>query len=44
MLGSYINKKRRVKDEFKKRSYIEKYIPHVADALEELLGRKSVSE
>lgn len=37
-LGSYINKKKRVKDELKKRSYIEKYIPHVADALQELLA------
>jgi len=41
-LGSYVNKKRRVSDEFKKRSYIEKYIPHVTDALKELLGEKSV--
>jgi len=38
-LGSYINKKKRVNDEFKKRSYIEKYIPHVAEALAELLGK-----
>jgi DNA topoisomerase VI subunit B len=36
-LNSYVSKKRKVKDEFKKRSYIEKYIPHVADALKELL-------
>ncbi len=42
LLGSYINKKRKVRDEFKKRSYIEKYIPHVAEALEELLGKKSI--
>lgn len=39
-LGSYVNKKKRVKDELKKRSYIEKYIPHVGDALVELLGLK----
>ena len=38
MLGSYVNKKKRVHDEFNKRSYIEKYIPHVAEALKELLG------
>ncbi len=36
-LSSYVSKKRKVKDEFKKRSYIEKYIPHVADALKSLL-------
>lgn len=36
-LSSYVNKKRKVKDEFKKRSYIEKYIPHVSTALHELL-------
>ncbi|MFW5746295.1 MAG: DNA topoisomerase VI subunit B [Nanoarchaeota archaeon] len=36
-LGSYLRKKKRVKHELKKRSYIEKYIPHVADALKELL-------
>lgn len=36
-LASYVMKKRRVKDEFKKRSYIEKYIPHVGIALQELL-------
>jgi len=43
MLGSYVNKKKRVGDELKKRSYIEKYIPHVAEALEELLGAKNVN-
>jgi DNA topoisomerase-6 subunit B len=37
-LASFINKKKRIKDEAKKRSYIEKYIPHVADALFELIG------
>jgi DNA topoisomerase-6 subunit B len=36
-LASYVNKKKKVKDEFKKRSYIEKYIPHVAIALNDLL-------
>jgi DNA topoisomerase-6 subunit B len=39
-LGSYVNKKRRVGAELKKRSYIEKYIPHVAEALIELLALK----
>ncbi len=36
-LAKYTAKKRRVKDELKKRSYIEKYIPHLAGALKELL-------
>ncbi len=37
-IGRYVNKKRRVGDELKKRGYIEKYIPHVAQALKKLLG------
>ena len=37
-LSSYIRKKRRVKDALKKKSYIEKYIPHISDALIELAG------
>ena len=41
-LGSFVNKKKRFKDEAKKRSYIEKYIPHVADALAEILGKEAV--
>ena len=36
-LGSYVNKKKRVGSELKKRDYIQKYIPHVAEALKELL-------
>lgn len=44
LLGSYVNKKKRVHDEFKKRSYIEKYIPHVAEALKELLGDINTDE
>jgi DNA topoisomerase VI subunit B len=44
MLGIYINKKRRVSDEFKKRSYIEKYIPTVIEALEELLGKGHIQK
>lgn len=39
-LQKYTLKKRRVKDELKKRSYIEKYIPHVAVGLQEILGLK----
>ena len=37
-LGMFVNKKRRIGEEFKKRSYIEKYIPHVADALSKIVG------
>ena len=37
-LASFVNKKKRIGDEAKKRSYIEKYIPHVADALIEIIG------
>ncbi len=37
-LHSYVAKKKRVKDEFKKRSYIEKYIPHVSEALKDILS------
>ncbi|MFT4311642.1 MAG: DNA topoisomerase VI subunit B [Candidatus Woesearchaeota archaeon] len=36
-LGTYINKKKRVGVELKKRSYIQKYIPHVSAALLKLL-------
>ena len=34
---SYIRKKRRVRDALKKKGYIEKYIPHIAEALINLL-------
>ncbi|MFH1650096.1 MAG: DNA topoisomerase VI subunit B [Candidatus Woesearchaeota archaeon] len=37
-LASYVKKKHRVKEELKKRGYIEKYIPHLAAALQEILG------
>ncbi|MBN1157666.1 DNA topoisomerase VI subunit B [Candidatus Woesearchaeota archaeon] len=43
-LGGYLMKKRRVGDELKKRSYIEKYIPHVAEALRELTGYSKTEE
>ena len=39
-LGSYVNKKKRIHAEGAKRDYIEKFIPHVADALKELLKLK----
>ncbi len=32
-LGSYINKKKRVGVELKKRSFIQKYMPHIAESL-----------
>ncbi len=36
-LASYTRKKKRVKAELKKRSYIEKYIPHLATGIKEIL-------
>jgi DNA topoisomerase VI subunit B len=41
-LASYVNKKKRIGAESKKRSYIEKYIPHVAEALKELIGLSEI--
>ncbi len=43
-LALYVNKKRRIVAEGKKRSYIETYIPHVADALKQLLKLKEVDQ
>ncbi len=43
-LGSYIHKKKRIHAEQQKRSYIEQYIPHVGEALKELLDLKVVDE
>jgi len=43
-LALYVLKKRRILAEGKKRSYIELYIPHVAEALKELLGLKEKDE
>lgn len=40
-LASYLAKKRRVGDELKKRGYIETYIPHVSEALKEILALKT---
>jgi DNA topoisomerase-6 subunit B len=37
-VSTYIRRTRREADEAKKRGYIEKYIPHVAIALQEILG------
>jgi DNA topoisomerase-6 subunit B len=43
-LGSYVSKKKRVGFELEKRSFIEKYIPHVSEALKELLELKDKDE
>ena len=37
-LGTYIRKGKRLKREFDKREYIEKYIPHIGIALQEIMG------
>jgi DNA topoisomerase VI subunit B len=37
-LASYVLKKKRLHSELKKRSHIEKYIPHIGTALQDLLG------
>jgi len=37
-LGMYLNKKRRIADEARKRSHIELYLPHIGIALQEILG------
>jgi DNA topoisomerase-6 subunit B len=36
-LGGYIRKGKRLQSEYQKRSYIEKYIPHIGIALQEIL-------
>ena len=36
-LSAYVRRRRREADELKKHSYIQKYIPHVAIALQEIL-------
>lgn len=43
-LGMYVRKKKRVGEELKKRGYIEKYIPYVAEALGELLDLKKADQ
>ena len=37
-LGSHIRRRAREKDALKKQSYIQKYIPHIGDALQEILA------
>lgn len=43
-LMSYVGKKKRILDESKKRDFITMYIPHVAEALKELLNIKDEEE
>lgn len=43
-LGSYVKKKKRIHAEQKKRSFIEKYIPHVSEALANLLNLPKKSQ
>ncbi len=43
-LGKYVNKKKKVSDELKKRSYIETYIPHITGTLKDLLELKELEE
>lgn len=43
-LSKYVNKKKKVKYELKKRSFIEKYIPTVAEALKEILEYSDIEE
>jgi len=43
-LGSYVHKKKRVLAEGQKRDYIKTYIPHLANALKELVGFKQTDE
>jgi DNA topoisomerase VI subunit B len=43
-LARYTGKKKRLQDEMKKRSYIEKYIPHISAALKSLLALKESDE
>jgi DNA topoisomerase-6 subunit B len=43
-LGAYIRKGKRLRSEFDKRSYIEKYIPHIGIALQEILDLSDQSK
>ncbi|MHC4552714.1 MAG: DNA topoisomerase VI subunit B [Planctomycetota bacterium] len=39
-LGMHVRKQKRIKDEMVKRGYIETYLPHIAEALKEILTLK----
>ncbi|MCD4759652.1 DNA topoisomerase VI subunit B [archaeon] len=43
-LGKYVRKQGKVKDEAKKRSYLEKYVPVIGEALKEILALKDKDE
>jgi len=43
-LGAWVRRRRREEDAEKKRSYIEKYIPHIGIALREILGFSAKEE
>ncbi len=43
-LGSHVNRRARQTDELKKRSYIETYMPAIAEALTEMLGLKEAQQ
>jgi len=43
-LASYVGKKRRMQYESKKRDYIQIFIPHVGEALKEIIGLKDSEE
>ena len=43
-LGSYVNKKRRIQFEGKKRDYIQTFIPHIGAALKELININDAEE
>jgi len=43
-LGSYVNKKRRIQFESKKRDYIETFIPHIGAALKDLININDAEE
>jgi len=43
-LARYVGKKRRIGAELKKRGYIEKYLKHVSESLQELIGFKDADK
>jgi len=43
-LGKYVKKQYKVKDEAKKKSYLEKYVPIIGEALREILKLKEADE
>ncbi|MBT4604538.1 DNA topoisomerase VI subunit B [archaeon] len=43
-LASFVRKKKRLKDEGKKRDFITKFMPHVADALKDILDLSSLDK